>query len=127
MSEQGRIWEAEWGPLGVVEGHDDVEGVLRWAVASDPVHVAVHRIEGLGDDPPAYTSPHRHQDEELNLILGEDLVYEIRIGEDTSLVRAPGAVWVPSGVPHAANARGGRGHLICIRFTPGERPARGTR
>lgn len=91
---------------------DRVEGDGGFRIVS-------HIITELPDKIPAYCELHRHDFDEVNLILSEDnsLKYCIQLEDETYEVNAPATVYIPKGIRHAAEVISGRGIYIAITFT----------
>lgn len=82
------------------------------------VHIAVHLINKLPKKIPRYSELHKHDSNEVNLILSQDstLTYKITLGDETYAVKSPSSVFIPKGVPHSAEVVSGKGIFICIVF-----------
>ena len=80
------------------------------------MHVAVHIIKNLPRKIPKYSELHKHDCDEINLILSEDsqLVYKIQLGNKIFKVKSPSSVFIPKGVSHNAEVISGKGMFICI-------------
>ncbi len=79
-------------------------------------HISVHLIKNLPKKVPGYSKPHKHDCDEINLILSEDgrLVYKIQLGDETYDVVSPSTVLIPKGVKHSAEVVSGNGTFVCI-------------
>ncbi|MEA3353800.1 MAG: 2-isopropylmalate synthase [Campylobacterota bacterium] len=97
--------------------HDNIEQLSRLIVKDIPFHVSVHKIKDIKDFPKQYVESHKHDNDELNLILaddGKELVYNIEIDGEVNEVKSPSFIWIPKGKSHSANVVRGSGTFICI-------------
>ena len=107
-------------PLEKVPFHDKAP-LLRLSMLSNSIlpeartHVAVHFVD-VTKPLPNYSKPHKHNCDEINLILSEDseLQYEVQLGDETYTVISPSTVFVPKGLKHSARAISGKGIFVCI-------------
>jgi len=78
-------------------------------------HIAVHFVDA-SKNLPKYSKLHKHNHDEVNLILSEDsnLTYEIRLEEESYKVISPSTVFIPKGIKHSAQAISGKGIFVCI-------------
>ena len=78
-------------------------------------HIAVHFVDA-SKNLPKYSKLHKHNHDEVNLILSEDspLTYEIRLEEESYKVNSPSTVFIPKGIKHSAQAISGKGIFVCI-------------
>jgi hypothetical protein len=85
-------------------------------VSKSDTHVAVHFVDSLPKKIPAYSKIHKHNVDEINLILSEDdkLTYEIQLGDEIYKVTSPSTIFIPSGVKHRAQVISGKGLFVCI-------------
>lgn len=85
-------------------------------VQKSDTHVAVHFIDSLPKKIPAYSKLHKHNVDEINLILSEDdkLTYEIQLEDEVYKVTSPSTIFIPKGVRHRAQVISGRGLFVCI-------------
>jgi 2-isopropylmalate synthase len=108
-------------PLSSVPFHKDA-GIRRLLmldkrmVPGAGVRVAVHHVKDLPARTPGYCEPHRHDFEEINLILSDSgkLAYRIRLEDEVYVVESPSTVFIPRGVRHSAEAVSGEGMFVCI-------------
>lgn len=79
-------------------------------------HVAVHFVDVDGKTIPEYSKLHKHNVDEINLILSESdkLVYEIQLGDEIYKVTSPSTVFIPKGTLHRAKVLSGKGIFVCI-------------
>jgi mannose-6-phosphate isomerase-like protein (cupin superfamily) len=84
-------------------------------VPKSNTHVAVHFVDSKKKFP-QYSFPHRHDYDEVNLILSEKgkLTYKIQLNDETYRVSSPSTVFIPKGVIHSANVVSGNGIFVCI-------------
>ena len=101
-------------PLGEVPFHQDNEYINRIAPNSFPVHMAVHQIKSGSENHEQYCQLHKHSEPEINIILGENLIYEIQIGEQIRTVSGNSVIWIPPDTKHSANLKSGSGQYICV-------------
>ena len=97
--------------------HSNVNQLVRLVAKDIPFHVAVHQIKCANDFPSEYVKPHKHDSDELNLILaenGNELTYSIEIDGNVSEVKSPSFIWIPKGKLHSANVIKGSGTFVCI-------------
>lgn len=108
--------------LDKVPFHGNVVIKRRLMLSKDLVpvsdtHVAVHFIKDIENmDLSKYSRAHRHDVDEINLILSENdiLKYEIQLEDETYVVSSPSTIYIPKGIKHSARALSGNGLFICI-------------
>lgn len=78
-------------------------------------HVAVHFVDA-SEKIPNYSQLHKHNHDEINLILSEDasLTYEIQFEDEKYRVSSPSTIFIPKGIRHSAYATSGKGIFVCI-------------
>lgn len=78
-------------------------------------HVAVHFVDAT-KKLPQYSELHKHNQNEINLILSENskLTYEIHLGDETYKIKSPSTIFIPKGLEHSAQAISGKGIFVCI-------------
>ncbi len=78
-------------------------------------HIAVHFVDA-SKDLPKYSKLHKHNHDEINLILSEesDLIYEIQLEDESYEVTSPSTLFIPKGIQHSAQAIFGKGIFVCI-------------
>jgi hypothetical protein len=103
-------------PLSSVPFHQDVEGLQRYVADGFPYHLAIHQFVRMYRPPAAYTQPHVHPFDELNIIIGDDLEYNIMLGDESYVIKGHHSIWIPAGVTHAANVISGTGYYVAIRL-----------
>jgi quercetin dioxygenase-like cupin family protein len=106
--------------LANVPFHQSVQGIERWKSAGSPVHLAVHKIDANRVADTEYVKPHVHDADEINILIGDGLLYRVQLGEEFHEVESPASIWIPRGLLHAANHVKGAGHYVCIILTPPE-------
>ncbi len=79
-------------------------------------HVAVHFVNGNHKKISEYSLLHKHNADEINLIISENskLKYEIQLGDEVYKVSSPSTVFIPKGVKHKAKLISGKGVFVCI-------------
>jgi hypothetical protein len=79
-------------------------------------HIAVHFVNSKTKKNSDYSKVHKHNFDELNLILSEDkkLTYEIQMDDETYKVTSPSTVFIPKGIKHKAKIISGKGIFVCI-------------
>jgi len=78
-------------------------------------HVAVHFVNSK-KKMPEYSVLHKHNHDEINLILSEGgkLTYEIQLEDEIYKVTSPSTVFIPKGTTHKARVISGKGIFVCI-------------
>jgi cupin superfamily acireductone dioxygenase involved in methionine salvage len=97
--------------------HSNIEQLTRLVAKGIPFHVSIHQIKDIKDLPKNYVEPHKHETDELNLILadeGKELVYSVQIEDEIFEVKSPSFIWIPKDKLHSANAVRGSGIYVCI-------------
>ena len=84
-------------------------------VPESDTHIAVHFVNA-SQKIPKYSQLHKHNHDEINLILSEDdtLKYKIQLEDETYRVSSPSSVFIPKGVRHSAEVVSGTGIFVCI-------------
>lgn len=84
-------------------------------ILQSDMHIAVHFVDAT-KKLPEYSSPHKHNKDEINLILSEDskLKYRIELEDETYTVTSPCTIFIPKGLNHSAQAISGKGIFVCI-------------
>jgi mannose-6-phosphate isomerase-like protein (cupin superfamily) len=79
-------------------------------------HIAVHFVNSLGKKIPNYSKLHKHNHDEINLILSEKgkLTYEIQLDDEVYKVSSPSTVFIPKRVNHKAQVISGKGIFVCM-------------
>ncbi len=80
------------------------------------MHIAVHLVDASRKKIPEYSKLHKHNSDEINLILSEKgkLTYEIQLEDEIYKVSAPCTIFIPKGTRHKARALSGKGIFLCI-------------
>ena len=88
----------------------------KTSVPESNTHVAVHFIKNLPKEIPKYSELHKHDCDEINLILSEDdkLVYKVQFEDEVYKVSSPATIFIPKGVKHSAEVLSGKGIFVCI-------------
>lgn len=112
----GLIYENLESPLSSIPFHHDVEGLQRYFAEGFPYHLAIHKFDRMDRQPKVYTQPHAHPFDELNIIIGDDLTYDILLGDENFTIKGNYSIWIPAGTLHAANVISGTGYYVVIRL-----------
>ena len=113
---EGLIFKNKFSPLSSIPFHRDVEGLDRYFAEGFPYHLGIHHIHRMEQVPEAYTVSHKHTYPELNIIIGDDLCYEITLGDERYELTGNYSIWIPAGVAHSANVLLGSGYFVATRF-----------
>ena len=83
---------------------------------SSNTHIAIHFVNGNHKKMSEYSMLHKHNADEINLIVSENskLRYEIQMDDETYKVTSPSTVFIPKGVRHNAKFISGKGIFVCI-------------
>lgn len=86
------------------------------SIPESKMHVAVHFVNASRKKIPEYSILHRHNVDEINLILSEksNLVYNVQIEDEVYKVCSPSTIFIPKGLRHKANVLSGSGIFVCI-------------
>jgi homogentisate 1,2-dioxygenase len=84
-------------------------------IPQSKIHAAVHFVN-TKKKMPQYSKLHKHNADEINLILSESgkLVYQIQLGNETYRVLSPSSIFIPKGLRHKAEVLSGKGIFICM-------------
>ena len=83
-------------------------------IPESDTHVAVHFVDA-SKKLPKYSRLHKHNHDEINLILANDsLSYEVQFEDEIYKVSAPCTLFIPKGIRHSAQAISGKGIFVCI-------------
>lgn len=111
------IFNLDRSPLSTVPYHSDVEGIERYFSDLFPVHMAIHEVDRQHQVEANYTSLHKHDVAEINIIVGNsELQYKIGLEDEEFVVGPNTGIWIPAGVRHSANLIKGEGYYIAIRL-----------
>jgi len=79
-------------------------------------HIAIHFINSNKKEISDYSKLHKHNFDEINLILSENgkLRYEIQLDDEVFKVSSPSTIFIPKGVNHKAKVLSGKGIFVCI-------------
>ena len=85
-------------------------------VPTSNTHVAIHIVDYKHKNLSAYSFLHKHNADEINLIISENnkLKYEIQLDDEKYKVSSPSTVFIPKGVKHKARFLSGKGIFVCI-------------
>ena len=83
---------------------------------SSNTHVAVHFVNGKHKKMSEYSLLHKHNADEINLIISENskLKYEIHLDDEVYKVSSPSTVLIPKGIKHKAKFISGKGVFVCV-------------
>jgi cupin superfamily acireductone dioxygenase involved in methionine salvage len=84
-------------------------------IPQSDTHIAVHFVDA-SSNLPKYSKLHKHDHDEINLILSQDsdLTYEIQLEDESYEVTSPSTIFIPKGIRHNAQAILGKGIFVCI-------------
>lgn len=82
------------------------------------VSISIHLIKDLPSKIPDYGELHKHDCNEINLIISENskLVYQVTFEDEVYKVSSPSTVFIPKGVRHKAKVISGEGTFVCVIF-----------
>jgi len=85
-------------------------------ISESKIHAAVHFVDAVDKKISKYSIPHKHDADEINMILSDNgkLVYEIQLDDEIYKVSSPGTVFIPKGIKHRADVISGRGIFVCL-------------
>ncbi|MBI5859212.1 MAG: 2-isopropylmalate synthase [Nitrosarchaeum sp.] len=85
-------------------------------ISESNIHAAVHFVDTIDKKIPKYSVLHKHDADEVNIILSENdkLVYEIQLDDEIYKVSSPVTVFIPKGVKHRADVISGSGFFVCL-------------
>ncbi len=85
-------------------------------IPQSKIHTAVHFVNAKRKKIPPYSELHKHNADEINLILAEDgkLTYVIQLDDEKYTVSSPATIFIPKGVKHSAEVKSGKGIFVCI-------------
>ncbi len=84
-------------------------------IPESDTHIAVHFVDA-SKKLPEYSQLHKHNHDEINLILSESskLKYQIQIEDESYTVTSPSTIFIPKGLRHSAQAISGKGIFVCV-------------
>ncbi len=84
-------------------------------IPQSDTHIAVHFVDA-SIVLPKYSKLHKHDHDEINLILSEDssLTYETQLEDESYQVTSPSTIFIPKGMKHSAQAISGKGIFVCV-------------
>jgi hypothetical protein len=103
-------------PLSSIPFHHDIDGIERLFAEGFPLHLAIHQIHEMPSPPSPYTRPHAHEFAEINILIGDELRYQIQLANEIYELKGSFSIWIPAGVLHAANVIQGTGYFVAIRL-----------
>lgn len=113
-------------PLSTVEFHNKEKAPLKRMVLVEKkkinekgLKIVVHVINKATKKNRNYCELHRHNYDEINLILSEKkgkLIYRIQIEDEVYIVKSPASVYIPKGLRHSANVISGEGIFVADIF-----------
>ena len=82
------------------------------------LRIVVHIIKKAVKKARYYCEVHRHDYDEINLILSEKgkLLYRIQLEDEVYIVKSPASIYIPKGVRHSANVISGEGIFVADIF-----------
>ena len=85
-------------------------------VPNSNTHIAIHFVNPRCKKKSDYSFLHKHNADEINLIISENskLKYEIQLDDEVYKVSAPSTVFIPKGIRHKAKFISGKGIFVCI-------------
>jgi cupin superfamily acireductone dioxygenase involved in methionine salvage len=85
-------------------------------ISESKIHAAVHFVDAVDKKISKYSTLHKHDADEINLILSDSgkLFYEIQLDDEIYKVNSPVTVFIPKGVKHRADAISGKGIFVCL-------------
>lgn len=85
-------------------------------IPQSKIHTAVHFVNAHENKISRYSKLHRHNANEINLILSEDekLTYKIQLEDEKYTVSSPATIFIPKGIKHSAEVISGKGIFVCI-------------
>jgi len=86
------------------------------SIPESSTYISVHVIKDLPKELPKYSELHKHDCDEINLILSEDdkLTYKVQFENELYEVSSPATIFIPKGVKHRAEVLSGKGIFVCI-------------
>lgn len=87
-------------------------------IKEDGIRIAVHTIGKLPKKIPKYCELHKHDYDEINLILSEknNLTYRVQLEDEVYHVKSPATIYIPAGTKHSAEVISGKGQFVAIIF-----------
>ena len=112
------LFQLQKRSLSTVPYHENIENIERFFCDFFPFYLAVHKVSF--DDPNflKYTQLHKHDEDELNIIISEDsnLEYLLQIEDEEYKITSNSAIYIPKHHLHSANVIRGRGFYIALRL-----------
>ena len=108
-------------PLYCVPFHNNapikrISMLSKTLIPEAKMHIAVHFVDTKGKSISEYSKPHKHNFDEINLILSENgkITYEVQLEDEIYRVSSPSTVFIPKGTLHKAKVLSGKGLFVCI-------------
>lgn len=108
-------------PLSKVPFHKNapikrISMLSKKTIPESKIHAAVHFVDAIDKKISKYSILHKHDADEVNIILSENdkLVYEIQLDDEIYKVSSPVTIFIPKGVKHRADVISGRGFFVCL-------------
>ena len=85
-------------------------------ISKSNTHVAVHFVRSIPKKITPYSKLHKHDVDEINLIIseGDKLTYKIQLEDEVYRVSSPSTIFIPKGMRHRAQVISGKGVFVCI-------------
>jgi cupin superfamily acireductone dioxygenase involved in methionine salvage len=85
-------------------------------ISESKIHAAVHFVDAVDKKISKYSTLHKHDADEINMILSDSgkLFYEVQIDDEIYKVNSPVTIFIPKGVKHRADAISGKGIFVCL-------------
>jgi len=108
-------------PLSAVpfHGHAPVDRLMMLnqdMIEDCDTRISVHMVNDLPDQVDSYCEMHKHDFDEINIIVSQDkgLTYSIQMEDEEYIINSPATVFVPKGVRHKSEVVSGTGMFICV-------------
>lgn len=97
------------------------------SIKEEGIKIVVHEISKLPKEINSYCEPHKHDCDEINIILSEDnsLTYSVVLGDEKYKVKAPATIYIPAGLSHCAEVLSGKGAFVAIILTGNYKASKG--
>ena len=106
-------------PLSNVEFHTfapikRISMLNKKIIPKSDTHIAIHVIDSAQKNMLEYSLLHKHNADEINLIISDNgkLKYEIQLDDEKYKVTSPATVFIPKGVRHKAKLISGEGTFV---------------
>ncbi len=108
-------------PLGAVPFHSNAPIDRYLMLNSDMIsqcdtRISVHLVSDLPDQIEPYCEMHKHDFDEINMVVSQDgvLKYRIQMEDEEYIITSPATVFIPKGVRHKSEVISGKGLFICV-------------